>query len=89
MNKLDNSKYMSLLKIVFLCFVTGVFLYWILGQIFLPVENRGEKSTYVVQEDDTMYGISQKMGIKLSKLYRMNNMKQGTEPQAGKILNLQ
>jgi len=36
-----------------------------------------------------MYEISQKMGIKLSKLYRMNNMKQGTEPQAGKILNLQ
>lgn len=52
-------------------------------------KNRGEKSTYVVQEDDTMYEISQKMGIKLSKLYRMNNMKQGTEPQAGKILNLQ
>lgn len=51
MNKLDNSKYMSLLKIIFLCFVTGVFLYWILGQIFLPVENREEKSNLTTFSD--------------------------------------
>ncbi len=52
-------------------------------------KNQGEKAAYVVQEGDTMYGISQKLGIKLLKLYELNNMKYGSEAEVGKILNLQ
>ena len=51
--------------------------------------NKGAKSAYVVQEGDTMHGISQALGIKLLRLYKLNNMKYGTEAEAGKILNLQ
>lgn len=40
----NNSKWMTLVKTIFLCFTAGVFLYLILGQIFLPAENRAEKS---------------------------------------------
>ena len=40
----NNSKYMMLMKAIFLCFTMGVFLYLILGQIFMPAENREEKS---------------------------------------------
>lgn len=51
--------------------------------------NQGKNGAYVVQEGDTMYGISQKLGIKLLKLYKLNNMKYGSEVEVGKILNLQ
>ena len=52
-------------------------------------KNKGEKSAYVVQQGDTMHSISQALGIKLLKLYKLNNMKFGTEAEVGKILNLQ
>jgi LysM repeat protein len=44
---------------------------------------------YVVQKDDTMYAISQKMGIRLGNLYRLNKMKYGEEPQMYRVLELQ
>ena len=43
---------------------------------------------HVVGEDETMYEISQKYGIRLKRLYKMNRMKAGTEPNEGNILNL-
>ncbi len=52
-------------------------------------KDKGESSSYVVQDGDTMYAISQKLGIKLLRLYELNNMKYGTEAEPGKILNLQ
>ncbi len=52
-------------------------------------KDKGETAAYVVQEGDTMYTISQKLGIRLLKLYELNNMKYGTEAEPGKILNLQ
>lgn len=52
-------------------------------------KNEGEKAAYVVQEGDTMYGISQKLGIKLLKLYELNNMEYGSKVEVGTILNLQ
>ena len=52
-------------------------------------KSQGERAAYVVQEGDTMYSISQKLGIKLLKLYKLNNMKYGSEAEVGKILNLQ
>jgi LysM repeat protein len=35
-------------------------------------------------EGDTMYIISQQFGIKLKRLYEMNRMEDGTEPEGGK-----
>lgn len=52
-------------------------------------KNEGEKAAYVVKEGDTMYGISQKLGIKLLKLYELNNMEYGSKAEVGTILNLQ
>lgn len=44
--------------------------------------------TYLVREGDTMYMISQKYGIKLESLYKLNLMEAGTEPVAGKKIKL-
>jgi LysM repeat protein len=41
-----------------------------------------------VGSGETMYGISQKYGIRLSSLYRKNRMKKGTEPYPGDQLYL-
>lgn len=41
----SNSKLTKLVKAIFLVFVAGVFLYLILGQMLMPLENR-EKSAY-------------------------------------------
>lgn len=51
-------------------------------------KNQGEATAYVVQPGDTLYQISQKLGIKLLKLYELNDLKYGEEVEAGKILNL-
>jgi LysM repeat protein len=58
------------------------------GQILYlqPKRDRAEpgKENYNAVEGDTMYSISQRYGIKLKKLYEMNRMADGTEPEAGK-----
>lgn len=43
-----------------------------------------EKEYCNTVEGDTMYLISQRYGIKLRKLYEMNRMEEGTEPEPGK-----
>ncbi|MBR5856472.1 MAG: glucosaminidase domain-containing protein [Bacteroidales bacterium] len=54
-----------------------------------PKKRRCTQSAYVVQPDESIYMISQKLGIKLKELYKLNSMKYGSEVEAGKILNLQ
>jgi hypothetical protein len=58
------------------------------GQILYlqPKRDKAEAGNdyYNSKEGDTMYNISQKYGIKLKKLYEMNRMAEGTEPEAGK-----
>jgi LysM repeat protein len=58
------------------------------GQILYlqPKRDRSEpgKEFYTTVAGDTMYLISQRFGIKLKKLYEMNRMDEGTEPEAGK-----
>jgi LysM repeat protein len=58
------------------------------GQILYlqPKRDRAEpgKEYYNTAEGDTMYLISQRYGIKLKRLYEMNRMDDGTEPEAGK-----
>ncbi|HDJ33078.1 MAG TPA: LysM peptidoglycan-binding domain-containing protein [Bacteroidetes bacterium] len=62
------------------------------GQIVYlqPKRNRAEAGyeTHVVLEGETMYGISQRYGIKLSRLYRMNGLEEGVEPEPGTELYL-
>jgi LysM repeat protein len=47
-----------------------------------------DNETHVVREGETMRSISQKYAVRLSRLYALNRMKDGTQPKAGEILNL-
>jgi LysM repeat protein len=57
------------------------------GQILYlqPKREKAEpgKEYYNSVDGDTMYLISQRYGIKLKKLYEMNRMVEGSEPEAG------
>jgi flagellum-specific peptidoglycan hydrolase FlgJ/LysM repeat protein len=48
----------------------------------------GNEKYHRVQACETMYDVSQKYGIKLSKLYRKNEMREGDQPQAGEKIIL-
>lgn len=54
-----------------------------------PKNYKGSIATYSVGAKDNMQKISQRFGIKLSKLYKMNLMREGQEPVTGEILYLQ
>lgn len=43
---------------------------------------------HVVEEGETMRGLSQRFGVKLKNLYKFNNMRPGREPEPGTIINL-
>ncbi len=49
---------------------------------------RGNEKVHVVKDCETMYDIAQKYGIKLSKLYSKNEMRDGEQPQVGEKLLL-
>ncbi len=51
-------------------------------------KNKGASKNYTVQQGESLYLIAQKNGIKLSKLYKLNNLKPGQQPKAGTVLNL-
>lgn len=54
---------------------------------FLERKNRsGASNFYRVSQGDTMYSISQKVGIRLKKLYYRNKMQPPQEPQVGDLL---
>ena len=57
------------------------------GQILYlqPKREKAEagKDYYTAAEGDTMYLISQKYGIKLKSLYKMNRMEEGSQPEKG------
>ena len=46
------------------------------------------KETHTVREGETMYDVSQKYAVKLSRLYILNRMEEGTQPKTGDVLNL-
>jgi LysM repeat protein len=62
------------------------------GQILYlqPKREQAEpgKDYYTFVEGDTLYLISQRFGIKLGSLYKMNKMVDGTEPEVGKKICL-
>lgn len=55
-----------------------------------PKRNRAAHGydTHSVQKGETLRFISQLYGVKLSRLYKMNCMEEGSQPKAGDILNL-
>lgn len=58
--------------------------------IFLePKASSGNMETYRAKVGETMYEISQKFGMKLSKLYSKNRMSFGEQPKAGQLIYLQ
>ncbi len=48
-----------------------------------PKRNSGQVKFHQIKEWETMYDVSQKYGIKLSKLYDRNLLEPGQEPQGG------
>jgi LysM repeat protein len=60
------------------------------GQIiYLQPKRRNAKDNWhIVQKGETMWEISQKYGIKLKRLYQLNQMIPGTEPKPGQKLLL-
>ncbi|WP_375581008.1 LysM peptidoglycan-binding domain-containing protein [Marivirga tractuosa] len=48
--------------------------------------NRAKFYYHTVSQNENMWGISQKYGLKLKKLYRKNRMEPPQEPQVGRVL---
>ncbi|MGQ1891027.1 glucosaminidase domain-containing protein [Thermophagus sp. OGC60D27] len=60
---------------------------------YLYIEPKRNKAhpdhpSHVVKEGQTMFEISQIYGVKMRKLYKLNNMTEGEEPKPGERLNL-
>lgn len=55
-----------------------------------PKRNRAARGhdTHMVQKGENMRFVSQLYGVKLSRLYKMNCMEEGSQPKAGDTLNL-
>jgi LysM repeat protein len=55
-----------------------------------PKRNKADKhhKTHRMETDDTMHFISQRYGIKLKKLYRLNKLKPGEKPKASSLVYL-
>lgn len=59
------------------------------GTLFLqPKRNKAKENYHIVENGETMWDISQKHGIKLTKLLKKNRMKQGEEAKVGQKLSL-
>lgn len=54
-----------------------------------PKKNKSKTEEHRVEKGETMHMISQKYGVKLKKLYKLNNILPGTgEPEPGTLLHL-
>ena len=60
------------------------------GQIvfFGKKKTKGSDYSYKVQEGDDMYTISQRFGVKVNNLYKLNRMEPGDQPKVGQRINL-
>ena len=50
--------------------------------------DRSKNKKHRVQEGEDMYRIAQRYGIKLHRLYKLNRMNPGEQPEIGEVLNL-
>ena len=48
-----------------------------------PKKNKAVEELHIVKASETMRDISQMYGVKLKKLYKKNNMIEGTQPNSG------
>lgn len=53
-----------------------------------PKRRRSSTRFHLVQENESMHGISQRYGVRLRNLYRFNNMIEGSQPPAGTQIKL-
>ncbi len=53
-----------------------------------PKKNKADEKSHTFKKGETMKTISQKYGIKLKKLYSLNDMELDTEPKIGTVLKL-
>ena len=57
--------------------------------IFIQQKKKSNKeTTYKIKQDDNMWSISQKKGVRLSALLKMNKLEQGEEPAAKETISL-
>ena len=49
---------------------------------------RGKATQHFVRDNQSMFDISQQYGVKLSKLYRLNNMTEGQQPANGESISI-
>ncbi|MHC1774805.1 MAG: glucosaminidase domain-containing protein [Lentimicrobium sp.] len=61
------------------------------GQIVYiePKRKKGSIESHTYKKGENMRGISQLYGIKLKSLYKINNLSEGHEPEAGTVISLQ
>jgi len=60
-------------------------------QIYIkPKRNKADKQheTHKIARGETMRDVSQRYAVKLKKIYKYNNIQEGTEPEPGTVLNL-
>ena len=60
---------------------------WVYLQPKRRIAERG-RETHTVREGETMYQISQEYAVRLSRLYVLNRMEEGTQPKVGEMLHL-
>jgi len=53
-----------------------------------PKRNRASEKAHTVQKGENMWSISQKHGIKMKRLYKLNLMPAGAQPKAGEKVKL-
>jgi LysM repeat protein len=60
------------------------------GQIIYlqPKKRRGEVKSHLVKEGEDIYLISQKYGVRLKNIYKMNDLQSGDEPKQGDVIKL-
>lgn len=58
------------------------------GQVYYFKKKRNKAKTYyhAVQAGESMWSISQRFGVKLSKLYKKNRMRPGSQPKVNRVL---
>lgn len=53
-----------------------------------PKRNKAQEASHTVKPGDTMYSISQRYGVKLKALYKLNNMEPGKPLKTGDVIKL-
>lgn len=53
-----------------------------------PKRNKAQEETHTVKPGETMYAISQRYGVKVKQLYKLNGMSPGSQPKTGDVIKL-